>query len=220
MSEDFFKAVMAGDVTAVKEMLEADSSLASARDEQGVSAILKATYYGKKDVAAALLATGIALNIFEAAATGQRERVRALIQEDPSLVNSFAPDGFHPLGLATFFGHSSTVEALLDAGADVSAPSRESMKVTALHSAIAAGQSGIARILIAHSANVNAQCEGGLTPLQEAAANGDRDLTELLLAYGADINARATDGKTAVDFALERGQTELAALLRERAAKR
>jgi hypothetical protein len=30
--------------------------------------------------------------------------------------STYAPDGFHPLGLAAFFGNKATVEALLQAG--------------------------------------------------------------------------------------------------------
>ena len=60
-----------GDVAKVKEMLEADPLLAQSKDQNGLSVVLKATYYGKRDVVEALLASGVQLNIFEAAATGQ-----------------------------------------------------------------------------------------------------------------------------------------------------
>jgi ankyrin repeat protein len=60
------------------------------------------------------------------------------------------------------------------------------MKVTPLHSAAAARQVAIARLLIAHGANVNAaQAESGFTPLYEAAANGDLEFATLLLEHGA-----------------------------------
>ncbi|MFN0123711.1 MAG: ankyrin repeat domain-containing protein [Blastocatellia bacterium] len=219
MTQAFFSAITQGDVARVKEMLNSDPQLARAKDEKGLSAILKATYHGRKEVAAALLATNPGLNIFEAAATGQTARVRALVRQDPALVNAFAPDGFFPLGLAVFFGHRETVEALLAAGADVNAATRETMKVTPLHSAAAARQPAIARLLIAHGAKVNAgQAENGFTPLHEAAANGDLEFAGLLLEHGAQINAKMTDGKTPLALALTRGRQEMAAFLRERGA--
>lgn len=219
MKEEFLKAVIEGDVARVKEMIKADTSLAQARDEKGVSAILKGVYYGKKEVVATLVASGVELNIFEASATGQTERVRALIKQDASLVNAFSPDGFMPLGLAVFFGHRQTVEVLLEAGAEVNTASRETMKVTPLHSAAAARQVAIARLLIAHGANVNAgQAESGFTPLHEAAANGDIEFTTLLLEHGAKINAKMKDGKTPLAFAVSRNQNEMAAFLRGRGA--
>lgn len=217
MNQEFFNAVNQGDVAKVKEMLKADPGLAHAKDQNGVSAILKATYHGKKDIAAALLATGIELNIFEAAATGQTDRVNALIKQDASLVNGFSADGFMPLGLAVFFGHQDTVEALLAAGAEVNTASRESMKVTPLHSAAAARQTAIAKILIEHGADLNAsQAESGFTPLHEAALNGDIELARLLIEHGAKINAKMTDGKTPLVFALESRQSEMAKFLEQR----
>jgi ankyrin repeat protein len=219
MSQDFFSAITQGDVAKVKELLKTDPQLARAKDEKGVSAILKATYYGKKEVAATLLATGIELTIFEAAATGQTEWVRTLVKQDAALANTFAPDGFAPLSLAVFFGHQETVEALLVAGAEVNVATRETMKVTPLHSAAAARQLAIARVLIAHGAKVNAgQAESGFTPLHEAAGNGDIEFAKLLLAHGAEINAKMTDGKTPLAFAISRSQTEMVTFLRERGA--
>jgi ankyrin repeat protein len=217
MSQEFFEAITQGDADKVREMLKANPELASAKDEKGLSAILKATYHGKKDVLAALLAAHPELNIFEAAATGQTERVRVRIQQDTTLVNAFAPDGFFPLGLAVFFGHLDTVEALLAAGAEVNAATRETMKVTALHSAAAARQTAIARVLIAHGARVNAEAgESAFRPLHEAAANGDLELAALLLENGADVNARMTDGKTPLAFSVMRKQDDMAVFLRGR----
>lgn len=216
MTEQFLKAVTDGDLAKVKELIKADAALAGAKDEKGLSAILKAAYYRKKEVVAALLASGIELNIFEAAATGQSERVRALVERDASLSNAFSPDGFTPLGLAVFFGHQQTVEVLLDAGAEVNVASRETMKVTPLHSAAAAGEAGIARLLIAHGANVNAaQAELGFTPLHEAALNGDIEFAKLLLEHGADVDVKTKDGMTPLAYALSRERAEMAMLLRQ-----
>ncbi|HEY2962359.1 MAG TPA: ankyrin repeat domain-containing protein [Pyrinomonadaceae bacterium] len=181
--------------------------------ENGLSEIMKALYHGKKDVVDELLASGVELNVYEAAATGQTERLRELIAEDPSLINSHAIDGFTPLGLAVFFGRAEAVNALLEAGADVNLASRESMKVAPLASASAAGQYEIARVLIAHGANVNARAAGDFTPLHESAASGRMEFARLLLDHGADVNARTTDGKTPVDYAREHNREEMVALL-------
>lgn len=218
MNQDFFNAVTQGDAARVKEMLKADATLASARDQNGLSAILKATYYGKKEVVAVLLAGGVELNIFEAAATGQTDRVRALIKEEASLANAYSPDGFMPLGLAVFFGHRETVETLLANGAEVNAVSREGMKVAPLNSAAAARQIAIARILLAHGAKIDARAENDFTPLHEAAANGDIEFAALMLDHGANINAKTKVGKTALAYALERKQSKMAEFLLKRGA--
>jgi len=215
MSEEFFEAATAGDVSRVKEMLHHDPSLARAKDQNGVSVMMKATYYGKKDVVTALLDSGVELDVFEAAATGQTARLREVVANDPSLVNAYSPDGFTPLGFAVFFSQPENVKALLNAGADVNLPSRESMKVTPLASAAAAKQTELARVLIAHGANVNARGATGHVPLHEAAANGTVELVKLLIDSGAAVNAKTDDGKTPLDFAIEYKRDEVVDLLKE-----
>lgn len=181
--------------------------------ESGLSEIMKALYHGKKDVVNELLASGVELNVYEAAGTGQTQRLRELIAADPSLVNSHSFDGFTPLGLSVFFGHPENVNALLEAGADVNLASRESMKVTPLASASAAGQYEIARVLIEHGANVNARAASDFTPLHESAASGKVEFAKLLLEHGADVNARAADGKTPLDYAHEQKREAMIELL-------
>ena len=215
MSQEFFEAATSGDVSRVKEMLRGDPSLANAKDENGVSVLMKATYYGKRDVVDALLEHGLELDVFQAAALGQTQRVVDLIGKDPSLANAYSPDGFTPLGFAVFFGQTETARALLDAGAEVNAASRESMKVTPLASAAASKQTEIARMLIAHGANVNATAASGHIPLHEAAATGNLELVRLLIENGANINAKTDDGKTPLDFATEYRRPEVIEILKE-----
>jgi ankyrin repeat protein len=213
MSQEFLDAATGGDVSKVKAMLQVDPALARTRDENGVSVIMKSTYYGKRDVVAALLGSGVELDVFEAAATGRTEKLVQLIEEDPSLANAYSADGFTPLGFAVFFGQPGIVEALLNAGVDVNLPSRETMKVTPLASAAAAKQTDIARLLIAHGANVNARAASGHIPLHEAAGNGNVEMVKLLIENGADVHARTDEDKTPLDFAIEYKRPEVVELL-------
>lgn len=216
MREEFIDAATQGDVERVNEMLREDPSLGKSKDQNGVSVILKAIYHGKQDVVAALLASGVSLDIFEAAATGQTPQLQRLIKEDGSLVNSYSTDGFTPLGLAVFFGHADTVDALLAAGAEVNAAYRETMKLTPLASAMAVGRNDIARTLIAHGADVNARAANDLRPLHTAAARGNLESATLLLDHGADVNATSSDGKTALSYAEERNHPEMVDFLKNR----
>jgi ankyrin repeat protein len=212
-AEDMMAAVKAGDLTRVNALMEADPALVNARDTEGNSAILIATYWGKRDVASALLAHKPELNVFEAAATGQLERLRQLVDADPALIHAWSHDGFTSLHLAVFFGQREVVDYLLPFGPDINAISRNSMHVQPLHSAAAGNRLDICRVLIEHGAGVNARQEGGFTPLMEAAQNGNGELVALLLAHGADADAAAENGKTAVDFAQEGGHADVARLL-------
>lgn len=75
------------------------------------------------------------------------------------------------------------------------------MRVTPLHSAVAAGQLEIARWLVERGATVDARQQGGYTPLHSAAHGGHLPLVELLLAHGADRALRTDDGRKAADLA-------------------
>ena len=186
---------------------------------QTVSEILQAKYTGNNARVEELLKAGPRLDVFEAAATGQTARVRDLITTNPSLVNAYAPDGFFPLGLAVFFGNTSTVDVLLQAGADVNQQSRENMKVSPLHSAAAARRVDLAEMLLVKGANPNSRAEGGFTPLHEVAVTGQLELAALLLKHGADINAKDNSGKTTLAHAISGNKDAVVAWLRDHGGK-
>jgi ankyrin repeat protein len=217
-ADALLEAVKAGDEARLRALLTEHPGLAAARTAGGVSAVLLAVYYGHPALAEALLAAGITPDVFEAAAAGRTEHLVALVAAEPALVNAFAPDGFTPLGLAAYFGHQATAEALLARGADPGLAARNTTRVQPLHSAVAnrdaARALALAELLLRHGAEVNAQQEGGYTPLHEAAFHGDADLARLLLAHGANAALANADGQTPADLAEKHGHTEVLALMR------
>ncbi len=213
-TQELFAAARTGDVPKVTRLLASDPELVNARDEGGLSVLLTSLYHGRRDVADVLLAHGPRLDIFEAAAAGRLERVRALLDADPGLLDAYSRDGFYPLGLAAFFGRADVAQHLLERGADVKMVARNPMQVTALHAAVATNQVAIAKALLARGADVNARQQQGWTPLHGAAAEGKVELVTLLLSHGADLNARNDEGKTPLAAALERNQPAAAELLR------
>ncbi len=217
MSAELFEAIKRGARATVASLVAGDPRLAEAREPGGTSAVLTALYHGKPEICVLLLARKPQLDIFEAAATGDVERARELLDEDASMANAFAPDGFHPLGLAAFFKRPGVVKLLLERGADPAPASRNPQAFTALHSA-AASDAGtrdmtIVRALAEAGAPVNAQSGSGTTPLHTAAFLGDTEVAELLLARGADPRITAKDGKTPIDLAREKGHQEVADLM-------
>jgi ankyrin repeat protein len=153
------------------------------------------------------------LDIFEAAALGEVDRVGRLLGEDPGLANAVADDGFGPLGLASFFGQERAVQLLLRHGARVDTASSNGMHVMPLHSAAAARSVPIVRLLLEHGAPANARQgrgDSGFTPLMEAAFNGQVDMVEILVDHGADRHLRDEEGRTAADHARARGHVSLA----------
>ena len=153
------------------------------------SELLLALYRGDQAAAQEILATNPQLDVFEAAAAGRADRLRELLDEDPSLVNAWAADGFQPLGLASFFGHVDAARVLLEHGAEVNSASRNNFKVMPLHSAAATGDPDaryeIANLLLEHGADPNARQQDEFTPLMAADQHGDTRLRELLVQHGA-----------------------------------
>ena len=76
--------------------------------------------------------------------SGGPSALRELLDEDPSLANAWAEDGFQPLGLASFFGHVEAARLLVERGAEVNSASRNDFKVMPLHSAAATGDPEVA----------------------------------------------------------------------------
>src|SRR4051812_34264769 len=137
---DLVQTVKDGAVDQLRQILEAQPSLADARDEQGVSALLQARYRQRFDMVEAILEhRGDALDVFEAAALGRVDLLAKWTALDPRTVNSFATDGFTPLQLAAFFAQPEAVGLLLQRGANVEAVSRNVNRVRALHSGAAGG---------------------------------------------------------------------------------
>lgn len=67
---------------------------------------------------------------------------------------------------------------------------------TPLHLAAFLGETPIAKLLLAKSAEVDAKLESGQTPLHLAARKAHKSTAELLLAHGADVNAKTQIGET------------------------
>jgi uncharacterized protein len=157
-----------------------------------MSEVLEALYRGDREHLDELLATDPELDVFEAAALGRTNRLRELLDEDPSRANAFGADGFHPLGLACFFGHVDAARLLLERGADVDALSRnDRIQTAAIHAAAAseakdeATRYELVKLALDHGADPNLPQGGGFRAIDAARQNGDERIEQLLLERGA-----------------------------------
>ncbi len=212
-TQRLFDAITAGDVAAVEQLIAKDPDLAKARDERGVSPVLVALYHRQPGAADAILRQNPTLDVFEAAALGDTDRLGNLLSGDAGLASAYSPDGFMPIGLAAFFGRQDAVRLLIERGADVNAVSRNGAGLTALHSAAACGSASIARHLLQAGADPNARQQGGWTALHSAARHGNRELLDVLLDFNADATVASDDDKTPADLAREAGHNDVAARL-------
>lgn len=211
---EFVARIDAGDTDAVRSALDADPSLASARGEDGVSALLHARYRFDRETLDALLSADPEMDVFDAAALGHLDRLRQRL-EDPGQAEAVASDGFTALHLAAFFGKADAARELLAAGASPHARTTNALANQPLHAAAAGRHIEVCRVLLAAGADVNDRERGDITPLHQAAEHGDVEMVELFLSAGADAAARLPDGRTPADLADEHGHPDVATRLRE-----
>jgi uncharacterized protein len=207
---DLFAAIDAADDGTVERLLATDRTMASARDEDDVSAVMHALYRGHRKTAETIAAALSDLDVFEAAGLGRARDVLRLITADRSLATAWSADGFTALHYAAFFGDGATAETLLKAGADPDVRSRNEFAVMPLHSAVAGRRHDVVVTLVAAGADVNVAQRHGYTPLLGAAENGDAETVDLLLGAGADSSARTDDGRGAADLARSGGHESVA----------
>ena len=219
MTTEFFDAIKQGNRAEVERRVHLDPNLIHLK-EHGLSPIMVAAYHQEPEIASYLADKTVAINIFEASATGKINNVTRLLARDPQLVNAYAEDGFQPLGLASYFGHLDTAEYLIKAGAPINSPSRNALKAAPIQSAVAARHEKVVKMLLRLGADPNAREQGGYTPLHAATQNRAEDMIRILLYGGADLTLRGKDGKTPLDLAMESGDEKTSLILREGITKR
>jgi len=207
--------IEAGDLQAVKEILFQNPRLANVNTSHNISPLLLACYYKKKDIADLISEFTDNLTLFEACAVGKFDAATLLIFQNPEAVNEFSEDGFTPLGLACYFGHEDLARFLVLKGADVNLASKNGFNVFPIHSAVAANNINITKMLLDAGAYPNVCQKAGLAPLHTAAELGNIELIILLLEHGAEVSLRMEGGKLPADLAAEKGYNEIADILRE-----
>ena len=126
-------AAKAGDAAAIRAAIAADPAAVSHRDPSGETPLMAALYRGHGAIVELLIDAGARLDIFAAAATGRIAELEAALTT--TAIDTISYDGWTPLHLAAFFGHTAAVRVLLDAAAPVNAISTNSLRNTALHAA-------------------------------------------------------------------------------------
>lgn len=151
-------AASAGDVTAVKSLLDAGADRDS-KDKNGETPLNLAILAGHDDVALMLLEAG--------ASVEARNR-----------------GGFTPLHAAAYAGAPDIAAALLDRGADVN-DRRNKAGVTPLSVAAEQGNAEVAKVLLDHGAGIEVAEQNGYTPLTRALWRNQDKVIALLQAAGA-----------------------------------
>ncbi|EAY85931.1 hypothetical protein OsI_07291 [Oryza sativa Indica Group] len=144
-----------------------------------------------------------------AASKGRLEVCRYLVEELRLDVDDTDQEGRTPLIIAIVFNHVSTVEYLLDRGADANKASHNGL--TPIHFAICLGECGMVQLLLAKGACVDPVAYCG-TPLHVAATEERDGAMKILLDHNADFN-KMVDGLTPLDTAMDSGELKCINLL-------
>ena len=211
--KEFFQALDHGSLEKVQKLLIKNPRLPDMLTDQGITTVLLAAYNGQFNIASYLASKKPVLPVFEAAALGENELLKKILDADPEKVTAVNADGFQPLGLACFFRRSEAARILVERGADVNVPSKNAQRVAPLHSSVAGRSLEITRLLLEHGAEVNAIQKGGYSPLHAAVQNEQIEMVELLLAHGASPEQANESGLTPIDLAGRSKNKKLKGLL-------
>ncbi|MBL0937601.1 MAG: ankyrin repeat domain-containing protein [Gemmatimonadaceae bacterium] len=207
--EVLLAAIRGRDQLSIERLLAEDPSRAQMRAAGGETLALHCCYVGAAELAPLFL-RGRQADACEAAALGDVEALRTVIENDDDARVLRSSDGWTPLHLAAFFGHEDTVALLIDLGAPLDALSTNATRNTPLHAALAgATRAGVVRRLVFAGSDVSALGAHRITPLHLAASRGDTAMCDLLIARGADVHATMEDGTTPALMATARGFADL-----------
>ncbi|MEM6797436.1 MAG: ankyrin repeat domain-containing protein [Acidobacteriota bacterium] len=224
-SHEFLTALVEGRKEDIAKMIVQDDRLVKSRDAAGASAVQLAVYHSLDEVLGVLLRSEVPLDLGEAAAVGDVDRVRELHEEargageaaPEGFLDEPSGDGFPPLVLAATYGRLEVAKLLLESGADPGSVAQNPTLSTPLHGAACCADAGaaqaITQLLLGAGADPNAEQAGGFTPLHQAAVKGHGPVLKLLLGAGADPKAESDMGLTAGRLAADRGHVAAMALL-------
>jgi ankyrin repeat protein len=134
--------------------------------------------------------------------------------------NTINRSGHFPLSLAASWGEAAMVTALIGRGASIDAQNDNRYRTSALMESTRGGHVEIARVLLAHGANVNLPDAHRDHALNWAVFFGRQPMVSMLLDYKADttqIGQQSNDN--AMDIALRQGVPDVIAVLRAAGAK-
>jgi ankyrin repeat protein len=196
-------AVAEGSVSAAAELLARGAD----RDAVDMRGRTPADYASDGKIStetfAKLMPSVTGAEIVDAAAAGDLEAVKAMLAEDPALLDATAEGGDTALIAAAENGRAQVVAYLIDRGADVNTRGRSRrtpIHGVALDASDPDARRRIVKLLCDRGVNPDARDAGGRTPLHLAVAAGSGEVAAELLAWGAEAELADDEGKTPADY--------------------
>jgi ankyrin repeat protein len=140
-------------------------------------------------------------------------RIQAMVERDPSLVNSRTRAGKTPLHYAVTYSKPEFIDYFVSKGSDINAADKTGL--TPLHVAAMLGREEEAKELLKHGADIEAKDSFGDTPFHIAALFGQCDLLQLLYDAGANPLTLNKNGEDPYQAAQKTRREEAETLLRK-----
>lgn len=205
-------------------------TLVESRDKEQISQLLKtrqgpfnqtpllvASWKGRLPVVEYLLELGADLNekdsteqnvLHLAAAIGECDLIKDLLERDPSLRDKRDTHHRAPLLIASWFGRKSAIEALHESGVTMEALDENSC--TVLHLSVAAGSLECVQYVLDQKPDLlDKRAKYKDTALIMAADFGYSNLVEFLLPKKPDCTIARSDEKTALHMAAQNGHLDI-----------
>jgi ankyrin repeat protein len=151
--DNFFQAVMSGEVNYIKKMLDEGANVNQKDDQFGITPLHTAAYHGRMEVVNLLL-------------------------RSKAEVNAKDKEGETPLLSALSGGHAEVGELLIRRGALIDVKTKNGW--TPLHFAAALGKEELVRLLVEKGAELNAKTSEGKTPLDLAVAYRHKEIAAII----------------------------------------
>jgi ankyrin repeat protein/L-ascorbate metabolism protein UlaG (beta-lactamase superfamily) len=150
-------------------------------------------------------------DIYIAVSSGDLASIKALIKQDPGLLNAKNSGAMTPLNFAAEQNQYEAAKLLLDMGADPTLGDNENSRP--IHLAAVSGSVSIAELLLSKGIDIDSRDINDMTPLLFAASRGKLEMVQFLISRGANVKATTINGFSSLQMAAISGNLDLVKML-------